>query len=220
MNSARHSNRSQRPQPDRGRGRGRGGRPQGGFGDSERGTLSYGPVPNIRQVIVGAPVSIVLKVDQPTGRQVQGIVAELLTRGDHPRGIKVRLQDGRVGRVQKMVSEDDAKSASEGLSGLDRYGESATQHTGVVTVTAESMAFTRGRYPDFRADEAEEPQREEVSLADYVVKNKKQNKGSKAKATNDTNESTFSTNIVTCPVCGQFEGDEAAVAHHVDTHFA
>ena len=60
------------------------------------------PVPNVTQVIPGAAVSIVLKADQPTGRQVQGIVGNVLTRGNHPRGIKVRLSDGRVGRVQKM----------------------------------------------------------------------------------------------------------------------
>ena len=25
--------------------------------------------------------------------------------------------------------------------------------------------------------------------------------------------------VATCPVCGEFEGDEAAVAHHVEEHF-
>jgi uncharacterized repeat protein (TIGR03833 family) len=64
-----------------------------------------------------------LKVDQPTGREVQGIVAELLTIGNHPRGIKVRLQDGRVGRVQRMASEEAAKAGSAGMSGLGRNGE-------------------------------------------------------------------------------------------------
>ena len=38
-------------------------------------------------------------------------MADLLTRGDHPRGVKVRLRDGRVGRVQRLVSE------AEGLEG-------------------------------------------------------------------------------------------------------
>src|SRR5438045_7663677 len=55
MNAARGANRSRRPpqtNADRGRGRGRGGRPRDGFGDSERGPLSYGPVPTIRQVVV------------------------------------------------------------------------------------------------------------------------------------------------------------------------
>jgi uncharacterized repeat protein (TIGR03833 family) len=61
-------------------------------------------LPRYNQISVGAPVSIILKDDQPTGRQVQGRVAELLTHGDHPRGVKVRLSDGRVGRVQRILT--------------------------------------------------------------------------------------------------------------------
>jgi uncharacterized repeat protein (TIGR03833 family) len=61
-------------------------------------------VPNTQQVVPGASVSVVLKADQPTGKEVQGIVRDLLTRGEHPRGIKVRLQDGRIGRVQRMAT--------------------------------------------------------------------------------------------------------------------
>lgn len=117
MNSARNANRSNRGPSSargrgqgRGRGRGRGGRSRGGFDGHNDGDSPLKPVPTTQQVIVGAPVSIVLKVDQPTGREVQGIVAELLTNENHPRGIKVRLQDGRVGRVQRMASEEAAKA--------------------------------------------------------------------------------------------------------------
>lgn len=234
MNSARGANRSRRPQQsNRGRGRGRGGRPRDGFGDIERGPLSYGPVPTIRQVVVGAPVSIVLKLDQPTGHQVQGIVAELLTRGDHPRGIKVRLQDGRVGRVQKMGSMEEAQATSTGLSGLGRNGEMGTGQSRVGTATAETVnSFSRSRYSDFRTDGGEEPEREEISLADYVVKDKRKKKGAKASGvaessgSNDQPETsldmgcTVAAETVKCPVCGEFEGDETAVAHHVNTHFA
>ncbi|KAL2161082.1 hypothetical protein VTH06DRAFT_8795 [Thermothelomyces fergusii] len=63
------------------------------------------PVPTTREVVPGALVNIVLKADQRTGRTVQGAVAQLLTRGNHPRGIKVRLADGRVGRVQSMARD-------------------------------------------------------------------------------------------------------------------
>ncbi|KAF2785995.1 hypothetical protein K505DRAFT_192181, partial [Melanomma pulvis-pyrius CBS 109.77] len=62
-------------------------------------------VPPISALRPGTPVAIILKADQPTGHRVYGIVADLLTRGDHPRGVKVRLRDGRVGRVQKVVEE-------------------------------------------------------------------------------------------------------------------
>ncbi|KAK3367822.1 hypothetical protein B0H63DRAFT_86548 [Podospora didyma] len=65
--------------------------------------LAMSRVPTIREVIPGAEVNIVLKADQRTGRTVSGAVQQVLTKGNHPRGIKVRLEDGRVGRVQTMV---------------------------------------------------------------------------------------------------------------------
>ena len=56
---------------------------------------------NRQDVAPGADVSVVLKEDQPTGKLTRGIVQELLTRSAfHPRGIKVRLQGGKIGRVQ------------------------------------------------------------------------------------------------------------------------
>ncbi len=49
----------------------------------------------------GQNVSIVLKQDQRTGRLTQGIVQDLLTKSPrHPHGIKVRLENGLVGRVK------------------------------------------------------------------------------------------------------------------------
>lgn len=86
-------------------------------------------VPSIQQVIAGALVSIVLKQDQPTGRQVQGVVQDILTRGNHPRGIKVRLTDGRVGRVQSMASGSSAVSADASV----RPSRQASAHNGYVT---------------------------------------------------------------------------------------
>ncbi|RCI13796.1 hypothetical protein L249_8289 [Ophiocordyceps polyrhachis-furcata BCC 54312] len=79
-----------RPRNRQGRG---GGRPAQQTGFS---------VPTKEQVVPGASVFIVLKQDQPSGRETAGTVQEILTRGDHPRGIKVRLRDGRVGRVRRM----------------------------------------------------------------------------------------------------------------------
>jgi len=52
----------------------------------------------------GSKVSIVLKKDQGTDKRVTGIVKKLLTKSQyHPRGIKVMLTDGQVGRVQKIL---------------------------------------------------------------------------------------------------------------------
>ncbi len=55
----------------------------------------------------GIRVAIVLKQDQRTGRQTIGIVKDLLTNSNfHPHGIKVRLTDGQVGRVQEILAEE------------------------------------------------------------------------------------------------------------------
>ncbi len=52
----------------------------------------------------GLVVDIILKADQATGKLTRGIVKDILTNSAvHPRGIKVRLQDGRVGRVHAIV---------------------------------------------------------------------------------------------------------------------
>lgn len=57
-----------------------------------------------RDVRPGLTVDIVLKKDQSTGRTTRGIVKEILTSSTyHPHGIKVRLQDGRVGRIREII---------------------------------------------------------------------------------------------------------------------
>ena len=54
----------------------------------------------------GLTVLIVLKQDQRSGKLTQGIVKDILTKSpNHPHGIKVRLQDGQVGRVKEIVAE-------------------------------------------------------------------------------------------------------------------
>ncbi len=48
-------------------------------------------------------VDIVLKADQSTGALTRGVVQDILTPAKfHPRGIKVRLADGQVGRVKRV----------------------------------------------------------------------------------------------------------------------
>lgn len=55
----------------------------------------------------GMRVAIVLKQDQRTGRQTIGTVKDLLTNSKfHPHGIKVRLTDGQVGRVQEILPDE------------------------------------------------------------------------------------------------------------------
>lgn len=55
-------------------------------------------------IFPGARVKIVQKKDQGTGAMTEGRVQEILTRSPfHPHGIKVRLEDGSVGRVREVV---------------------------------------------------------------------------------------------------------------------
>jgi len=49
-------------------------------------------------------VLIVLKKDQKNGTLTEGVVKDLLTKvPKHHRGIKVRLEDGQIGRVQQIL---------------------------------------------------------------------------------------------------------------------
>jgi uncharacterized repeat protein (TIGR03833 family) len=61
--------------------------------------------PSRSEVRPGTAVWVIEKKNYGTQNYVQGIVAELLTSHEnHPRGIKVRLEDGTVGRVQWLVA--------------------------------------------------------------------------------------------------------------------
>jgi uncharacterized repeat protein (TIGR03833 family) len=56
-----------------------------------------------RNISPGDAVRIVLKNDQRTGKLTDGVVKDILTNSpSHPHGIKVRLSDGQVGRVQEF----------------------------------------------------------------------------------------------------------------------
>ena len=164
-------------------------------------------VPTIQQVTRGAAVSIVLKEDQPTGREVQGVVQDLLTRGNHPRGIKVRLNDGRVGRVQRMAndqtpSQEIAPQPQQQSTGfvVRREGRQAPTYTDIRNDDYPSLPPPRTLL-DFL------PETETASRADYV-------------ADAQSEPVIFSSATVNCPICGIFEGDEAAVTHHVEEHLA
>ena len=52
--------------------------------------------------------NIILKKDQQSGALTEGIVKDILTSSPkHHRGIKVRLEDGQVGRVKEIIDELD-----------------------------------------------------------------------------------------------------------------
>ena len=59
---------------------------------------------NRGDIRAGIEVYIVLKKDQRSGKLTRGVVKDVLTRSAfHPHGIKVRLDDGQVGRIKKII---------------------------------------------------------------------------------------------------------------------
>lgn len=61
-------------------------------------------LPTRNDLKAGLRVEIVKKEDQRTGKLTSGMISEILTSSrSHPHGIKVRLQDGQVGRVKKIT---------------------------------------------------------------------------------------------------------------------
>ena len=54
----------------------------------------------------GMLVNIVLKKDQRSGHLTEGVVKDLLTSAPkHHHGIKVRLEDGQIGRVKEIIED-------------------------------------------------------------------------------------------------------------------
>ncbi|MCU4166183.1 YwbE family protein [Marinilabiliaceae bacterium A049] len=59
-----------------------------------------------KNIKAGIEVAIVLKQDQRSGDLTYGVVKDILTKSSfHPHGIKVRLEDGQVGRVKEIIEE-------------------------------------------------------------------------------------------------------------------
>ncbi len=59
---------------------------------------------NRKDIYPGLEVDVILKKDQRTGKLTRGIVQALLTSAAfHSRGIKVKLEDGQVGRVANVI---------------------------------------------------------------------------------------------------------------------
>ncbi len=75
------------------------------------------PLPTRNEIRPGLKVLIVEKQNQRSGATTEGLVARVLTRSpSHPHGIKVMLEDGRVGRVKAILpgAEDAAGDIGPG----------------------------------------------------------------------------------------------------------
>ena len=61
-------------------------------------------IPSRDKITIGEIVQIVQKQDQRTGKLTEGAVKRILTSSNfHPHGIKVELDNGKVGRVQNII---------------------------------------------------------------------------------------------------------------------
>ncbi len=63
--------------------------------------------PRRNEIQVGKIVQIIQKQNQRTGNLTEGIVKRILTSSNvHPHGIKVELDNGKIGRVQNIISNN------------------------------------------------------------------------------------------------------------------
>ncbi|KAK3988740.1 hypothetical protein QBC44DRAFT_397695 [Cladorrhinum sp. PSN332] len=200
-------------------------------------------VPTTKQVVPGALVNIVLKADQPTGRTVSGAIKDVLTKGEHHRGIKVRLVDGRIGRVQSMVGQDGGGFSSSS-AGTAEMGVGFEESLAVGDAQPAAYGGRSGRQPrfvrDVRSDQYSPPAPDApVGLDAYIkpAKEKKRRGGRGGGDASAASEPVMETpaafgsgdgeleggsaveDVATCPVCNNFRGDATAIAHHVAGHF-
>ncbi|KAL8731704.1 MAG: hypothetical protein Q9181_004215 [Wetmoreana brouardii] len=150
-------------------------------------------VPKMIQLQRGAYVNIVLKADQRSGRLTTGQIAEILTKGDHPRGVKVRLTDGQIGRVQSIsgsaASTVSSQSASQYLPSYPVYGETDAPRN---QVFKDYSAYDRGRMvQDVRKDEYDaESRNQSSSLFDYVRPPKQRKAAAKSNVQNQEDQAS------------------------------
>ena len=65
---------------------------------------SLNEIPSRDKISIGVIVQIVQKQDQRTGNLTEGKVKRILTSSQfHPHGIKVELENGKIGRIQKII---------------------------------------------------------------------------------------------------------------------
>lgn len=61
-----------------------------------------------KNIHVGATVMVVQKQDRRSGKLTKGVVSRILTNSEkHPRGIKVMLESGIVGRARESAERQD-----------------------------------------------------------------------------------------------------------------
>ena len=137
----------------------------------------------------GIAVNIVLKADQRSGKLTTGRIADILTRGNHPRGIKVRLQDGRIGRVQSLPADAGRTSPNNipASAGLTPAGGLSDDDTVTPTMNEPGL-WSSSRSTAFDGPEHASLPSASRSLEDYVKPSTSRQRGppKQAKPVKDT----------------------------------
>lgn len=135
-------------------------------------------VPKSSELQPGSKVNIILKADQATGKLTTGHIADFLTKNNnHPHGIKVRLTDGQIGRVQSLSASNPSTLISD-LPTFEPEQRLTIPSTSNVAATrgmphqlsnAKTMPSTARMVQAFRQDGYDPDSRQQsASLLDYV----------------------------------------------------
>jgi hypothetical protein len=112
-----------------------------------------------------------------------------------------------------MTTEEEARTGSVGLSGLGRNGEN-----GQVNIGPTTGSRIANKYRDVREEEELQQPATGYSLEDFLpLGHPLREDTNPTLSTTEPPAGEFKAQV--CPVCGEFEGDEIAVSHHVATHF-
>ena len=100
--------------------------------------------------LIGTAVSVVQKQDQGTGRLTSGTIAEILTNSSfHPHGLKVRLEDGTVGRISSS-SSNTTTSTFDNYHGQDYdHDDAGTARLGHTTTLADFVSMPKAKASSF-----------------------------------------------------------------------
>ena len=68
--------------------------------------IALNVTPSRDKIKIGVMVQLVQKQDQRTGNLTEGIVKRILTSSNfNPHGIKVELDNGKIGRVKNIITQ-------------------------------------------------------------------------------------------------------------------
>lgn len=64
---------------------------------------------NRKNLKIGMLVDIIAEEDKQTGAFTRGYIAKILSQSNHAKGIKVALHNGKIGRVQHVLTKDEIR---------------------------------------------------------------------------------------------------------------